>query len=70
MPFIANTDLEQKQMLADIGLRAEDLFGEIPKQLFCKDMKLPEGLSEQEVRNLLAGIACKNYINLTLFLGG
>jgi glycine dehydrogenase subunit 1 len=70
MPFIANTEAQQKQMLDEMGLRAEDLFGEIPKQLFCKDLNLPEGLSEQDVRSKLAGIAGKNYIDLTLFLGG
>jgi glycine dehydrogenase subunit 1 len=70
MPFIANTDAQQKQMLDEIGLRAEDLFGEIPKDLFCKDLRLPEGLSEQDVRTRLAELSRKNFIDLTLFLGG
>lgn len=70
MPFIANTDSQRKQMLDEIKMRPEDLFGEIPQELFCRDLKLPEGLSEQEVRTRLADLAGKNYINLTLFLGG
>jgi glycine dehydrogenase subunit 1 len=70
MPYITNTDAQRAEMLSQIGLKAEDLFGEIPKELLCGGLKLPEGLSEQEVRTRLAGLASKNYIHLTCFLGG
>lgn len=70
MPFIANTDDQRRQMLDEIGLTPQDLFGEIPSQLLCKELKLPAGLSEQEVRTHLAGLAGKNFVDLTLFLGG
>ncbi len=70
MPFISNTPDQQKQMLADIGLSMEDLFADIPPELMCKDFNLPNGLTEQKVRERLAGLAGKNYIDLTLFLGG
>ncbi len=70
MPFISNTNEQQKQMLKDIGLSMERLFGDIPAGLQRIDFNLPKGLSEQQVRNNLAELAGKNSINLTLFLGG
>ncbi|MHC4759093.1 MAG: aminomethyl-transferring glycine dehydrogenase subunit GcvPA [Planctomycetota bacterium] len=70
MPFIPNTSKQQKEMLADIGLTMEDLFSDIPKELMANSFDLPEGLSEQQVRNHLAELAGKNSIDLTCFLGG
>ncbi len=70
MPFISNTDAQRAEMLAEIGLKNEDLFGDVPAELLCGDLNLPAGMGEQEVRNRLAEIAGKNYIHLTSFLGG
>src|SRR4030042_1821000 len=70
MPFIANTDQQRKQMLAEIGLTMEGLFSDIPKKLLCGELNIAEGLTEQEVRGVRAELAGKNSINLTLFLGG
>jgi glycine dehydrogenase subunit 1 len=70
MPFIANTDEQRRQMLAEIGLTMEELFSDIPKKLLCGKLDIGEGLTEQEVRGVLAELAGKNSINLTLFLGG
>jgi glycine dehydrogenase subunit 1 len=70
MSFIANTSLQQQQMLSEIGLSMDDLFADIPKELLAKDFNLPAGKSEFEVRNRLAELASKNYIGLTCFLGG
>ena len=70
MPFIANTDQQRKQMLAEIGLSMEQLFSDIPKELRSGQLNLPEGLTEQEVRETVANLAGKNSIDLTLFLGG
>ncbi|PKL49659.1 MAG: aminomethyl-transferring glycine dehydrogenase [Planctomycetes bacterium HGW-Planctomycetes-1] len=70
MPFIANTPAQQKQMLKEIGLSAEGLFADIPKEFLKNDFNLPAGMSEFEVRNRLASLAGKNYIDLTCFLGG
>ena len=70
MPYIANTDEQRAAMLEAIGLKAEDLFADVPPALRCGGLQLPEGLSEQEVRDRLAEIAAKNYIHLTCFLGG
>lgn len=70
MPFISNTDEQRAAMLAEIGLTADDLFSDIPDALRCGGLNIPEGISEQKVREHLAGIAGKNYIQLTSFLGG
>ncbi len=70
MPYISNTDEQRAGMLGEIGLKAEDLFADVPAELRCGELTLPEGMSEQEVRNRLASIAGKNYIHLTCFLGG
>jgi glycine dehydrogenase subunit 1 len=70
MPFIANTKQQQEEMLREIGLTMEGLFADIPANLKCKSFNLPDGLSEQEVRNVLAEMAAKNSIHLTNFIGG
>ena len=70
MPFISNTKEQQEQMLAEIGLSMDDLFSDIPAALKTDKFNLPKGLTENKVRDALAEIAGKNYINLTCFLGG
>ncbi len=70
MPFISNTPQQQEQMLAEIRLTMDELFGDIPEELKGREFDLPPGLSEQEVRNKLDELALKNAINLTCFLGG
>ncbi len=70
MPFISNTDEQRREMLAEIGLTMEGLFGDIPPELMCESFNLRAGLTEQQVRNELADLAAKNHIDLTLFLGG
>ena len=70
MPFIANTDTQRDQMLAEIGLSASELFADIPAELTAKDLDLPKGLSELQVDQLLSELASKNSTHLTNFLGG
>jgi glycine dehydrogenase subunit 1 len=70
MPFIANTDRQRQEMLKEIGATMQGLFADIPESLQCKSFNVPEGLSEQEVRNVLAEMAAKNSIHLTNFVGG
>lgn len=70
MPFIANTHEQRQQMLREIGLTMEGLFADIPEKLRCKSFNIPEGLSEQEVRTVLAEMAAKNSVHLTNFVGG
>lgn len=70
MPFILNTDRQRKEMLAELGLSMEDLFADIPKQLRCKPLNLPEGLSEQQLREHMTALGDKNSTGLVSFLGG
>ncbi|MFP4140419.1 MAG: aminomethyl-transferring glycine dehydrogenase subunit GcvPA [Phycisphaerae bacterium] len=70
MPFIANTDEQRKQMLEEIGLSADDLFGDIPPQLRCKPLDLPPWSSEQQVAGHLRMLAERNSGHLVSFLGG
>ncbi|MCK4998272.1 MAG: aminomethyl-transferring glycine dehydrogenase subunit GcvPA [Anaerohalosphaera sp.] len=70
MPYIANTDQQRQKMLADIGLTMDDLFADIPDDLRIKDLKIPNGLSEQQLRSRFSALSGKNAIDLTLFLGG
>jgi glycine dehydrogenase subunit 1 len=70
MEFVPHTPKQQREMLKDIGLTMEGLFGDIPRGLMARSFNLPDGLSEQEVRNRLADLAGKNSVDLTLFLGG
>ncbi len=71
MPFIANTDAQQREMLAAVGAQdMEDLFADIPPEMRCKNLDIPPGLTEQEVRRKLARLADHNVPNEIGFLGG
>ncbi len=70
MPFIANTNQQRQQMLKEIGCTMEELFADIPDELKVKELNLPAGMSEQEVRNKMAELSAKNSVHLTCFLGG
>ncbi|MCK5271969.1 MAG: aminomethyl-transferring glycine dehydrogenase subunit GcvPA [Sedimentisphaerales bacterium] len=70
MPFIANTEQQQNEMLNQIGLSRNDLFADIPPELRCRSFDLPQGISEQVVRSRLLEMAHKNSTELTCFLGG
>ncbi len=71
MPFIANTDEQRRQMLSEIGLSSvDDLFADIPPQLRCGKLNMPEGLAEQAVCRHMRRMGEKNATNLTYFLGG
>ena len=70
MPFIANTPQQREQMLRELGIAADDLFGDIPPELRCGDLPLPKGMCEQEVRRHTERLAGRNASHLTSFLGG
>ena len=70
MPFIANTEKQQQEMLDELGMTMDDLFADIPPELRCKSFNLPEGKSEQVVRKQLAELAGRNATGLTCFMGG
>ncbi len=62
IPYIPNTEEDQKEMLKEIGARSiEDLFCNIPQNLRLKtDLNLPSSLSEMELVNELKDLAGKN----------
>jgi len=70
MPFIPNTNLQRIQMLAEIGMDEDDLFSDIPSELRCGELDLPEPLAEQELRRLMSSLAERNRTDLMSFLGG
>ncbi|NIA07706.1 MAG: aminomethyl-transferring glycine dehydrogenase subunit GcvPA, partial [Actinobacteria bacterium] len=70
MPFISNTDQQRQEMLAELGLTMDDLFADIPDFLRCPPLQLPDGLTEQDLRRHLAGLAEQNSATMLSFLGG
>ena len=69
--YIPNTDLERSQMLSEIGFgQMDDLFAHIPAEVKVKEgLRIPEGMSELEVRKNMAGLAAKNRVFGTIFRG-
>jgi len=71
MPFVANTDRQRSEMLAELGLGdIEELFADIPHELRCGKLDLPLALTEQEVRHHIASLADHNVTGTISFLGG
>jgi len=62
IPYIPNTEEDQKEMLKEIGAESiEALFSTIPQNLRLKtDLNLPSSLSEMELVNELKGLCGKN----------
>lgn len=69
--YIPNTVKERQEMLERIGCQAiDDLFGNIPQDVKIKsELKIPEGMSELEVRKTMEKIAGKNRVFSTIFRG-
>ena len=66
-----NTKEEQQAMLQEIGYPSmDDLFRDIPDKVkLDRELDLPDGLSEMEVRKKMECIAAKNKIYPTIFRG-
>jgi len=60
MPFISNTDQQRREMLAEIGMEAGELFADIPAELLSHPPDIPEGLSEQEVLGRMRELSEQN----------
>ena len=59
--YIPNTEQEQSEMLAAIGVGSvDDLFLDIPEEFRNPSLDLPAPLSELEIQRELAGFATKN----------
>jgi glycine dehydrogenase subunit 1 len=71
MSYIANTQEQQKEMLAACGVSSiGDLFKDIPPELSPKSFEVGRSKSEFEVLRALEGLADRNYSHLTVFIGG
>ncbi len=70
-PYIANTQNDVSQMLAEIGAKSlDDLFLDIKSSQQPKSFDLPPGKSEMEVVEHIRRLALKNRADLVLFIGG
>jgi len=69
MPFIANTNQQRQEMLAELALTMDQLFADIPADLRCATLDVPEAMSEQSVRQHLSRLARKNSSQMINFLG-
>lgn len=71
MSFVPHTQQERESMLAEIGVGSLDaLFADIPDRYRIPELKLDDGLSEQEVYDHLHALSHKNTHELVSFLGG
>ena len=69
MPFTPHTEEDIQAMLKAIGVKSIDnLFDEIPANLRCKDIALPEGQNEMTMQKTAEHLAAKNKNGLC-FLG-
>ena len=71
MSYCPNTEKEQQEMLAAIGVPSvEGLFAAIPPALRAKSFDLPAGMSEFEVFDRMKAIAGANSGDCLNFIGG
>ena len=74
MPYVPHTPEDVQAMLAIIGVdKVDDLFASLPDAVRLQGgLNLPPGLSEEEVRRLMANLAAENVTqdDLVSFLGG
>src|SRR5262249_49931428 len=72
-PYLPHTDADRQAMLKSVGVRAfEELIEQIPKEVRAKDLEIPSGLSELELKEYVASLAAKNKpaSKQKCFLGG
>lgn len=69
--YIPHTAEQREQMLATIGVKTlDDLYQSVPHDMLIGDsLKLPEGLSELEVREAVSAMAEKNRVFRTVLRG-
>jgi len=61
MDYVPNTEEQLEQMLETIGKGSfEDLLSDIPNEIRCQSLNLPQGLSEAEVVSLCEKLAAPN----------
>ena len=71
MEFIPNTKQDREDMLKEINTKnVSELFKDIPDKVLLKDsLKIPSGLSEIEIKDLLNKISEMNNVGFSYFLG-
>jgi glycine dehydrogenase subunit 1 len=71
MRYIPNSDIDQKQMLIDIGVNSiDELFSGIPEKLRLRRLlELPKPLTEPELVEYFQTRAAKNSVGETAFIG-
>jgi glycine dehydrogenase subunit 1 len=68
--YIPVNAAEKEQMLGEIGLKTVDeLFAQIPEEIKLKQLNLPAGLPELEVKRAMCKIAAGNVCFSTIFRG-
>ena len=67
--YVPSTAVERADMLAQLGLTAEELFSVIPEEVRLNRLDLPEGCSELELRERMEANAARNTRFSTLFRG-
>lgn len=59
--YVPNTDADIKLMLEEIGVGSiDDLIADIPKELLCKAINIPSGISEMELTRTFKSLSIKN----------
>jgi len=69
--YVPTTAAEREQMLASVGIKKlEELYASVPESMLLKNgLKLPEGMSELEVREAVTELAEKNRVFKTVLRG-
>ncbi len=68
--YIPSSQTEQDELVKILGLNSvDDLFKEIPESLRIKELNIPSGKSEVEVRRIMEGMAQKNQVFHSIFRG-
>ena len=68
--YVPNTLEQQEAMLAAVGVKSfNDFYAGVPQEMLVESLKLPEGLSELEVRQKVTAMAAKNRVYGTVLRG-
>lgn len=68
--YVSTTKPQQEEMLREIGYENyEALFSHIPAQVLLKELEIPDGCSEMEVKRKMEAMAAKNRVYPHIFRG-
>ena len=68
--YVPNSPAVRQQMLEAIGASSiRDLYANVPEEMFLKELDLPAGKSELEVRRAVTAMAEKNHVFCTCLRG-